>query len=78
MAFMDRPLAEVFAALERRFGIQVSVAPTVAVGDTITWIRPRLERAEEALVDLCALAACRYEPTPQGFHVRWPPPPPDD
>ena len=68
-AFIDGPLSALFIELERRYGIDIEISPSFAIDDTLAWIQPSLESAEEALVDICALTGCRFERKQGGFSI---------
>ena len=68
-AFIDGPLSALFIELERKYGIDIEISPSFAIEDTLTWIQPSLESAEEALVDICALTGCRFERKQGGFSI---------
>ncbi len=69
LAFIERPLSALFVELERRFGIAIEVDSSMSTSDTLTWIQPRLQSAEAALIDVCSHSGCRYEQTPTGFRI---------
>ena len=69
LAFIERPLSALFLELERRFGITIEVDPAVTTTDTLTWIQPRLQSAEAAIIDVCSHSGCGYEQTEAGFRI---------
>lgn len=68
LAFVDQPLSSVFATLERRYGLQIRLAP--GVDDTrYTYLNPRPASAGAVLADICTALDLRYRRTADGFEV---------
>ena len=63
------PLGVVFAELERRFDVQISVANNAIEEDSISIIMPRPGTVETILDDICTYKDLNYRKTSRGYEI---------
>ncbi|TVR52881.1 MAG: DUF4974 domain-containing protein [Gemmatimonadales bacterium] len=68
-AVTDRPLDAILRELERRFAVEIQVAPGVELGDTLTLHYTDPREIRTILADIATARGLRFRETSRGFEV---------
>ena len=69
IASVDQSVVSLTRRLERKFGVNIHVDRELQ-DQRLTWIQPKVDRIEDALVDICELIGCQVERVVNGFRLR--------